>query len=154
MSELLYPVNPNRDIPWNNIPPLPIREELHQTIEILRILGDAKAALGKLQGRSVVIPNQGLLINTISLQEAKISSEIENIFTTDDELYKAFSDKNNESKGASKEVLRYREALWSGYKYLQKAKKFDQQYFIQVFQEIKQSLLQRVPHDAQDHHLD
>jgi Fic family protein len=139
MSELLYPINPNRDIPWNNIPPLPIREELHQTIEILRILGDAKAALGKLQGRSVVIPNQGLLINTISLQEAKISSEIENIFTTDDELYKAFSDKNNESNGASKEVLRYREALWSGFRYLQSAKKFDQKYFIQVFQEIKQT---------------
>ena len=139
MSELLYPINPNRDIPWNNIPPLPIREELHQTIEILRILGDAKAALGKLQGRSVVIPNQGLLINTISLQEAKISSEIENIFTTDDELYKAFSDKNNESNGSSKEVLRCREALWSGFKYLQNVKKFDQKYFIQVFQEIKQT---------------
>ncbi|MDX9773628.1 MAG: Fic/DOC family N-terminal domain-containing protein [Bacteroidales bacterium] len=139
MPELLYPINPNRDIPWNNLPPLPIREELHQTIEILRILGDAKAALGRLQGRSVVIPNQGLLINTISLQEAKISSEIENIFTTDDELYKAFSDKNNESGGASKEVLRYREALWSGYTYLQKAKKFDQNYFIQVFQEIKKT---------------
>jgi Fic family protein len=139
MSELLYPINPNRDIPWNNIPSLPIREELHQTIEILRILGDAKAALGKLQGRSVVIPNQGLLINTISLQEAKISSEIENIFTTDDELYKAFSDKNNDSNGASKEVLRYREALWSGFKYLQSTRKFDQKYFIQVFQEIKQT---------------
>jgi Fic family protein len=139
MPDLLYPINPSRDIPWNNLPPLPIREELHQTIEILRALGDAKAALGKLQGRSVVIPNQGLLINTISLQEAKISSEIENIFTTDDELYKAFSDKNNESNGASKEVLRYRESLWSGYKYLQKAQKFDQNYFIRVFQEIKQT---------------
>jgi Fic family protein len=139
MTDLLYPVNPDREIPWNNLPPLPIRDELHQTIEILRMLGDAKAALGKLQGRSVVIPNQGLLINTISLQEAKISSEIENIFTTDDELYKAFSDKNGESSGASKEVLRYREALWSGFKYLQKAQKFDQNYFIQVFQEIKQT---------------
>jgi len=139
MPELLYPINPNRNIPWNNLPPLPIREELHKTIEILQKLGDAKAALGKLQGRSVVIPNQGLLINTISLQEAKISSEIENIFTTDDELYKAFSDKNNESTGASKEVLKYREALWSGYKYLQEAKKFDQDYFVRVFQEIKQT---------------
>jgi Fic family protein len=139
MSELLYPINPNRDIPWNDIPELPIREELYQTIEILRTLGEAKAALGKLQGRSVVIPNQGLLINTISLQEAKISSEIENIFTTDDELYKAFSDRNNESNGASKEVLRYREALWSGFRYLQSVKKFDQKYFIQVFQEIKQT---------------
>jgi Fic family protein len=139
MPELLYPINPNRDLPWNNIPPLPIKEELHQTIEILRQLGDAKAALGKLQGRSAVIPNQGLLINTISLQEAKISSEIENIFTTDDELYKAFSDRNNESNSALKEVLRYREALWSGFRYLQTAGKFDQNYFIQVFQAIKQT---------------
>jgi Fic family protein len=139
MPELLYSINPNRNEPWNNLPPLPIREELHDTIEILRKLGDAKAALGKLHGRSAVIPNQGLLINTISLQEAKISSEIENIFTTDDELYKAFSDNNDESIGASKEVLRYREALWSGYNYLRNLKAFDQQYFIRVFQEIKQT---------------
>ncbi len=74
MPELLYSINPNRNDPWNNLPPLPIREELHDTTEILRKLGDAKAALGKLYGRSAVIPNQGLLINTISLQEAKISS--------------------------------------------------------------------------------
>ena len=139
MPELLYSINPNRNEPWNNLPPLPIREELHDTTEILKKLGDAKAALGKLYGRSAVIPNQGLLINTISLQEAKISSEIENIFTTDDELYKAFSDNNTEYNGASKEVLRYREALWSGYNYLQKTKKFDQQYFIKVFQEIQQT---------------
>ncbi len=139
MPELLYSINPNRNEPWDNLPPLPIREELHDTIEILRKLGDAKAALGRLNGRSAVIPNQGLLINTISLQEAKISSEIENIFTTDDELYKAFSDKNTESSGTSKEVLRYREALWSGYNYLQNTKEFDQQYFIRIFQEIKQT---------------
>ncbi|MBN2434360.1 MAG: Fic family protein [Spirochaetes bacterium] len=139
MSELLYQINPNRNVPWDNIPPLPIREELWQTTEILQKLGDAKAALGKLQGRSVVIPNQGLLINTITLQEAKISSEIEHIFTTDDELYKAYSDKNTASEGASKEVLRYREALWSGYNYLQNAKKFDTNYFIRVFQEIRQT---------------
>jgi len=139
MPEILYPINPNRNLPWNNLPPLPIREELHDTIEILQKLGDAKAALGKLQGRSAVIPNQGLLINTISLQEAKISSEIENIFTTDDELYKEYSDKNTESNGAAKEVLRYREALWSGYNYLKNTKAFDQQYFIKVFQEIKQT---------------
>lgn len=139
MPELLYSINPNRNVPWNDLPPLPIREELYDTLEILRKLGDAKAALGRLHGRSAVIPNQGLLINTISLQEAKISSEIENIFTTDEELYKAFSDKNTESSGASKEVLRYREALWSGYNYLQNTKEFDQQYFIRVFQELKQT---------------
>src|SRR5450759_2564997 len=139
MSEVLYTINPDRNVPWNDLPLLPIRKELYQTIEILEKLGDAKAALARLYGRSVVIPNQGLLINTISLQEAKISSAIENIFTTDDELYKAYSDQNTETNGASKEVLRYREALWSGYNYLQKTRLFDQNYFIQVFQEIKKT---------------
>ncbi len=139
MAEVLYMINEDRNLPWNDIPPLPIRKELYQTIEILEKLGDAKASLARLQGRSVVIPNQGLLINTISLQEAKISSEIENIFTTDDELYKAYSDKTTETSGAPKEVLRYREALWSGYNYLKEKGKFDQSYFIRVFQEIMQT---------------
>jgi Fic family protein len=139
MPKIIYPVNPDRNVPWNDLSPLPIRRELYQTIEILEQLGDAKAALGRLQGRSVVVPDQGMLINTISLQEAKTSSEIENIFTTDDELYKAFSDQINDSPGASKEVLRYREALWSGHYYLQKKERFDQDYFINVFREIKQT---------------
>jgi len=139
MSEILYAINPDRNVPWNDIPPLPIKKELYQTVEIFEKLGEAKAALARLHGRSVVIPNQGLLINTISLQEAKLSSEIENIFTTDDELYKAYSDKTTETKGASKEVLRYREALWSGYNYLKNNGQFDQSYFIRVFQEIKQT---------------
>jgi Fic family protein len=139
MSEILYQINPDRNVPWNNLPLLPIRKELFQTIEILEKLGDAKAALARLQGRSVVIPDQGLLINTISLQEAKISSAVENIFTTDDELYKAYSDQSIEINEASKEVLRYREALWSGYNYLKNQDYFDIEYFIKVFQEIKQT---------------
>jgi len=139
MSEILYQINPDRNVPWNDLPSLPNRKELYQTIEILEKLGDAKASLARLQGRSAIIPNQGLLINTISLQEAKISSAIESIFTTDDELYKAYSDQKTETNVASKEVLRYREALWSGYNYLQKIRQFDQDYFIKVFQEIKQT---------------
>jgi len=139
MPKPLYQINPDRSAPWNDLPLLPIKRELHRTIEIVEKLGEAKAALARLQGRSAVIPNQGLLINTISLQEAKISSEIENIFTTDDELYKAFSDKNTESSGTSKEVLRYREALWSGFNHLNKSGQFDQRYFVSVFQEIKQT---------------
>jgi Fic family protein len=89
MSEILYQINPDRNIPWNALPLLPINEVLYRTTEIYEKLGEAKAALARLQGRSVVIPNQGLLINSISLQEAKASSAIENIFTTDDELYRA-----------------------------------------------------------------
>lgn len=139
MSEILYQVNPDRNVPWNDLPPLPVRKELYHTVEVLEKLGDAKAALGRLQGRSVVVPDQGLLINTISLQEAKTSSEIENIFTTDDELYKAYSDQLIESPGVSKEVLRYREALWTGYNYLHNKERFDQDYFINIYREIKQT---------------
>jgi Fic family protein len=139
MSEILYQINSDRNVPWNDLPPLPIKKELYETVHIFKTLGNAKASLARLHGRSAIIPNQGLLINTISLQEAKISSEIENIFTTDDELYKAFSDKNAELEGASKEVLRYREALWSGYTFLKEKKSFSQDYFIKIFQEIKQT---------------
>jgi Fic family protein len=138
MPEILYQINPDRSVPWNNLPLLPIHEGLYRTTEVLEMLGEAKAAVARLQGRSMVIPNQRVLINTISLQEAKASSAIENIFTTDDELYKAFSEGAQEVQGTSKEVLRYREALWSGHQYL-KEKSFDQNYFIRVFNEIKQT---------------
>lgn len=137
MPEMLYQINPNRNAPWNDLPLLPIHEDLYRTAEIYEKLGEAKAAIARLQGRSVVIPNQGLLINTISLQEAKASSAIENIFTTDDELYRAYSD--DDAQGASKEVLRAREALWTGHHYLQGQPAFNDRYFIQVFQEIKQT---------------
>ncbi len=97
MSDMLYEINLNRKSPWNKLPLLPIDKKIYYTIEIVEKLGEAKVALASLQGRSAVIPNQGLLINTISLQEAKISNAIENIFTTDDELCKAYSDMREES---------------------------------------------------------
>jgi Fic family protein len=139
MPEILYDINPDRDLPWNNLPLLPIRKELYHTTEILEKLGNAKAALARLQGRSVVIPDQGMLINTISLQEAKSSSAIENIFTTDDDLYKAYSNSNLETSGTAKEVLRYREALWSGYNYLKNNSVVDTDYLIGIFREVKQT---------------
>jgi len=134
----MYKINPDRNKPWNELPNLPIDESIYKTIDIYEKLGNAKAALARLHGRSAVIPNQGLLINTISLQEAKASSEIENIFTTDDELYKACSENpdNERINKASKEVLRYREALWKGFYLLQSENKFTIDYFISIFQEI------------------
>lgn len=108
---MAYPINPDRTLPWNNLPELPLDTECYQSVEIYEQLGNAKAALGRLQGRSIAIPNQGLLINSISLQEAKASSAIENIFTTDDELYKAYSEQHNKPlQGPVKEILNYREA--------------------------------------------
>ncbi len=134
-QELPYPINPDRSTPWNALPDLPIHPDLYRTVAVFEQLAYAKEALGRLQGRSVAIPNQGLLINSISLQEAKASSAIENIFTTDDELYRAFSESNIEqAPEPTKEILRYREALWTGFHYLKTQPGFDLAYFIQVFQ--------------------
>lgn len=138
-----YSINSDRTKPWNALPELPLDPALYETIPVYAQLARARAALGRLQGRSAVIPNQGLLINTISLQEAKASSAIENIFTTDDDLYRAFSEQSfgqgETSSGAVKEVLRYREALWHGHDYLRGRAAFDQEYFVQVYRQLQQA---------------
>jgi Fic family protein len=71
--------------------------------------------LAELKGIGSTIPNQAILINTIALQEAKSSSEIENIVTTNDALFKAFTTQSPQADTATKEVLRYREALWEAF---------------------------------------
>ncbi len=137
---MAYPINPDRTQPWNKLPELPLEPEDYKNIEVYEKLVEAHAALGRLQGRSIAIPDQGMLINSISLQEAKASSAIENIFTTDDELYKAFSEQNEDLvPGPPKEVLRYREALWAGHHYLKKRDAFDRDYFINIYRQVKQT---------------
>jgi Fic family protein len=134
---MAYTINPDRSKPWNGLPELPIDPAIYQSVEIYEQLGNTKAALGRLQGRSIVIPNQGLLINSISLQEAKASSAIENIFTTDDELYKAYSqDQVQQLSGSAKEVLNYREALWLGYQDLKGKEQFDIPYFVAMYRAV------------------
>lgn len=139
MSAKSHHINPDRNTPWNTLPLLPPPQELYYTTALLEKLIAAKTALAKVQGRSIVLPNQGLLINSISLQEAKASSAIENIFTTDDELYQAYSEEQHPENiaGAPKEVLRYREALWKGFTYLKNSSSFDSQYFIELYREVK-----------------
>lgn len=142
MSQLpLYSVNPDRNTPWNALPELPIHRDLYRTVEIYEQLGKAKEALGLLAGRSTAIPNQALLINSITLQEAKESSAIENVFTTDDDLYQAFSDHkfDDQVPAPTKEVLRYREAIWEGHEYLKEHQEFDTDYFISLYREIKET---------------
>lgn len=136
---MAYAINPDRNRPWNGLPELPIDRHLYEDLDIYAQLGNAKAALGRLQGRSIAIPNQGLLINSISLQEAKASSAIENIFTTDDELYQAYSENNpRQLSGPAKEILYYREALWEGYTYLQEGRPFDEDYFVSMYRIVSQ----------------
>ncbi len=93
--------------------PLPVDVNL-ETVEILKKAAEAHRYLAELKGGTQTIPNEAILINTLSLQEAKDSSAIENIVTTHDELYKAQSGDTSASPSA-KEVERYALAMQHGY---------------------------------------
>lgn len=102
----------NRNSAFNDLPDLP-PPDFTESPEILRQLAKAARYLGELNGLCTSLPDPKLLINTIVLQESKNSSAIENIVTTQDELYKATTEEETTSN-AAKEVLCYREALYVG----------------------------------------
>ena len=105
----------DRTKPFNDLPDLPPALHL-ETHTVLKKCIAARAALAELKGAGGLIPNQSLLIRSIGLQEARLSSEIENIVTTTDDLYQALADSIEKANPATKEVLRYQEALAAGYK--------------------------------------
>ena len=90
-----------------------------ETVPVLKKLNSAHRYLAELKGICRSIPNQGILINTLSLQEAKDSSEIENIITTHDELFRAGISASSSSP-AIKEVQNYASALHCGFDLIQK----------------------------------
>ena len=92
---------------------LPPDAEL-ETKRVLKQLARSHRALAELKGFAGLIPNKNILINAVTINEAKDSSEIENIITTHDELFKAMSQENY-NNSAAKEVVNYRTALWHGY---------------------------------------
>lgn len=129
----------NRLEPYNELPLLPLKKEVENNPLILKKLVLASRALASFNGHIMRLPNPQMLVNTITLQEAKTSTEIENIFTTEDELYKAVSDtvKEENTNPATKEVLKYREALWTGYRELTENKTINISSVIKIFQQIK-----------------
>lgn len=106
--------------PYSSLEILPPNREKVETIKILRQTTISIAALAELKGIANTIPNQAMLINAIVLQEAKGSSEIENIITTQDELYKALTVNKANLSSATKEVVNYRTAIFHGYEILKK----------------------------------
>ena len=134
------------NVPYNDLPLLPPSTEI-ESKEILRKVANAGRALAELKGLGKTIPNQSLLVNSIVLQEAKASSEIENIVTTNDALFKAFTAQTSNVGSSTKEVLRYREALWNGYKQLNKQNILSTNLFIQLVQIIKknQAGIRKIP---------
>ncbi len=90
-----------------------------ETTKVLKKTISANRALAKLNGVAKIIPNQNILINSLVLQEAKDSSEIENIITTHDELFRAGLDISSVTN-ETKEVQYYRQALLKGFGLVQK----------------------------------
>lgn len=99
-----------------NIPNLPLPYDL-ETKAVLKQLNNANRALAELKGVALTIPNENILVSTLTLQEAKDSSEVENIVTTQDDLYQGAAASLSEYaiNAATKEVLNYREALQHGF---------------------------------------
>jgi Fic family protein len=137
--------------PYNNLPLLPPSVDIENNPNILKRLVLASRALATVNGNLNRLPNPLMLINTLALQEAKTSTEIENIFTTEDELYKAISDTQKEANinPATKEVLKYREALWAGFKTLQDRQKIDTILIQRIFNQIKETTSSYRPPQAQ-----
>ena len=126
--------NPN--IPWNDLPELPPSANLDAP-DILKSCISAMAELARANALVKILPNEEILINTLPLQEARQSSEIENIVTTSDDLYRAMASDKNRIDSNLKEVLRYREALWEGVSSIREGSRIN----IQLFQHICSRIL-------------
>ena len=127
----------HRDQPYNDLPPLPPVTSV-ETPAVLKKTIRASRALAELKGMAERMPNQGMLIDSLALQEARLSSEIENILTTNDELYQAAADETLPASPEAKEVLRYREALKYGFSEIRK-RPLATNLFIAIAQRIKQT---------------
>ena len=123
--------------PYNQLPLLPPLEEKIMDLEIMTKLANARGALGKLDGIVRTLPNPEMLVNTITLREAKDSSEIESIFTSHDELYQAMAVETTEMSANAREVLRYREALEIGFKTLKSTNKIEMSTILAIYQKIE-----------------
>jgi Fic family protein len=128
----------NRTKPYNDLPLLPPTADI-ETKAILRKTVSAGRALAQLNGSLLSVPNPTIFLDTIYLQEAKASSEIENIITTNDDLYQSLVADRKIENAATKEVLCYKEALWLGLEYLKTKPFITTNLCINIVQCIKQN---------------
>lgn len=128
----------NKSQPYNDLPLLPPQAEL-ETKEILTKTIRASRALAQLNGAIRNLPNPSLFLDTLHLQEAKASSEIENIITTNDDLYQAVVADKKFGNPATKEVISYKEAIWLGFSRLEQRPFITTNLCIELVQCIKQN---------------
>jgi Fic family protein len=128
----------DRKVPYNDLPLLPPKADI-ETKQILRKAISAGRALAQLNGTLLNLPNPTLFLDTIYLQEAKASSEVENIITTNDELYKSLVADRKIENSATKEVLSYKDALWLGIEELKTKPFITTNLCVKIVQCIKQN---------------
>jgi len=109
------PFNP--DIAYNDLPLLPPACDI-ETKAILKKSVTSARALAELKGTVDLLPDQAILVNALLLQEARFSSEIDNIITTQDDLLNATLNETQVTDTSIKDVLQYRDALLFGYESL------------------------------------
>ena len=128
----------NRKIPYNRLPILPPKTNL-ETTKVLRKTINASRALAQLNGLLTNLSNPTLFLDTIHLQEAKASSEIENIITTNDDLYKSLVADKKFGNPATKEVINYKEALWNGLQQIETRPFISTNLCVEIVQSIKKN---------------
>ena len=116
---------------------LPLTHQI-ETQKVLKKAISANRALANLNGVARIIPNSSILINSLVLQEAKDSSEIENIITTHDELYRANLDIESVTNEA-KEVQNYKEALLRGFSLVSDTKLLLKKHIIEIQEILEQN---------------
>ncbi len=129
----------NPEKPYNNLPLLPPTQSLIETIPILRQESKSAVALAELKGLAKTLPNPKILLNAVILKEARASSEIENVITTQDKLYHALTAKAAKPDPATKEVLRYREALLYGFSLVKEKEFLNTNGIVSIQQELEEN---------------
>ena len=120
-----------------HIPHLPLPFDI-ETKAVMKQLISANRKLAELRGVAQTIPNENILISTLTLQEAKDSSLVENIVTTQDDLYKEESGLQQTVTNASaKEVLDYRAAILRGFDLVRSKKILTCNIICQIQQELE-----------------
>ena len=126
----------DRLIPYNDLPLLPPAGIELETRTVLKRAITANKVLAELKGVAETLPNPMILLRSIMLQEARLSSEIENIVTTNDELYRALNFSEGIIEPSAKEVVGYHQALWVGMEAL-KTRPLSTNVLVEVVQKIK-----------------
>ncbi|MEZ4937406.1 MAG: Fic/DOC family N-terminal domain-containing protein [Crocinitomicaceae bacterium] len=128
----------DRKVPYNDLPPLPPKAEI-ETKEVLKKSISASRALAHLNGAIRNLPNPRLFLDTLHFQEAKASSEIENIITTNDDLFRSLVADKKFENAATKEVISYKEAIWLALDKLEQKPFITTNLCIEIVQCIKQN---------------